>query len=128
MRILVVLSVSALMVLLLAGAPEVMSFGLLGGLGVGGLGWFFALKIARRHHASPQKPAGYGDIWGYWAGGLFLRMLLVMALAGLMYIRFGIQMTPGLLAMAGVYLVLLGWETAWLYRELTRVPAVRSGN
>ena len=105
------------------GDHQAIWMGGLSGLGVGAVGGYFAFKIARRHRNSPRKPEGFGDIWGFWSIGFLVRLLMVLAVGSWMYVQLGPRCSAGLLAMASVYLVLLVFETLWLYQILVEVPA-----
>ena len=102
--------------------------GVIMGLCVSAVGLYFALKMVKRHRASPVRPAGKGDIWGFWSLGFAARMVLTLICAWLLLVRFGDRALLAIFPLMAVYALTLAAETCWLYRIFSEQPSTGSAS
>ena len=100
--------------------------GALGGMLLGLVGYVVAVRIAGRHGSLRGATDGRWDIWTCWGVGLLARLALLGLLAWVYWWLLPSGLQSALLSLTAVYLVLLFWETAWLYRMLV-TPKERTG-
>ncbi len=116
--ILLALSAATALVAEWLGVRIAIYSGALGGMLLGLVGYLVAVHIAARQREVPRAQAGRWDIWTCWGSGMLVRLVLL----GLLALAYGyllpLEYPTALLSLAAVYLVLLSWETAWLYYEL----------
>lgn len=104
---------------------EVYSGALSGGV-LGAVGYEVARRIVGRQRAQPAGNEGRWDIWAMWGAGLLARLLLLGAFTVFFWFRDGAGFAATMISLAATYLVLLFWETAWLYRALTEAERKRA--
>ena len=120
--VLVLIALATELAARLTADREAVWSGTLAGLSIAAVGLYFAIKMARRHRAAPAKPAGFGDIWGFWSIGFAARMVLALVCAWVLFERLGDRAWPALFSLLGVYALTLATETFWLYRVFSEQP------